>query len=467
MENEKDRLEAFFRKAFAEQRDVPSEDGWNVPSSRVWDQVAAQLPAANVKKGAHWSWILLLVLLLLFAFVATAFYLYWRNKQLRQTIAQQRNQIEQLQVEITAFCTYENVHLTDTTRWLDYVDNEQFKSHPGTPINQGMPIFSQIANPLTPNINLKQGQSTVEVEGAWLPSTSAPLGVAALPALPWRTIAPLHLDSLMLPAKPFKLVTPRTKPQFFAGVFIAPSYAYRSLEPAPDAQYGLPLFRKYEQARWSSEMGFRIGTQFAKRWTLRSGIGLYNIRQESNQRFRVFYDPGLEEPANNNEVQSRHALYVSSAYGNAEVEVNLNRSVNQPLIPGEPILLNVHTQQELSFISIPLLLGRTFGNGRMQAQVTGGIAANFLNAKAFQSSVRARRDEVAVPQIQVRRDLEAVQTQTFDYLLAASVDYQLNRNLFLRLEPTFRKNLSPIIYTTTFQTSAYTLGLQTGLFVKW
>ncbi len=466
MENEKDRLEAFFRKAFAEQRDVPSADGWNVPSSRVWEQVAAQLPATNAKKDARWSWMLLLVLLL-FAFVATGFYLYWRNNQLHRTIAQQRNQIEQLQEEITAFCAYENVHLVDTVRRPEYVDNEQFTLYSATPINQGMPIFSQIANPLTPNINLKQSQSTVEVEGAWLPSASAPLGVAALPALPWRTIAPLHSDSPMPPAKPFKPIAPRTKPQFFAGVFVAPSYAYRSLEPAPDAQYGLPLFRKYEQARWSSEVGFRIGTQFAERWTLRSGIGLYNIRQESNQRFRVFYDPGLEEPANNNEVQSRHALHVPSAYGNAEVEVNLNRSVNQPLIPGEPILLDVHTQQELRFISIPLLLGRTFGNGRMQAQVTGGIAANFLNTKSFQSSVRARRGEVAVPQIQVRRDLEAVQTQTFDYLLAASVDYQLSRNLFLRLEPTFRKNLRPITYTATFQTSAYTLGLQTGLFVKW
>ncbi|HMN91242.1 MAG TPA: hypothetical protein PKE68_14565, partial [Saprospiraceae bacterium] len=136
MENEKDRLEVFFRKAFAEQRDVPSEDGWNVPSSQVWEQVAAQLPATNAKKGARWSWILLLVLLL-FAFVATGFYLYWRNNQLHQAIAQQRNQIEQLQEEITAFCAHENAHSADTVKRLEYVDNEQLTLHMATPTNQG------------------------------------------------------------------------------------------------------------------------------------------------------------------------------------------------------------------------------------------------------------------------------------------------------------------------------------------
>ena len=67
----KDPLEEFFKKSLEGQDELPSDDGWDVPSSNVWDRVEADIqPTAIVRPINYWKWatVAASVVLLFFAY---------------------------------------------------------------------------------------------------------------------------------------------------------------------------------------------------------------------------------------------------------------------------------------------------------------------------------------------------------------------------------------------------------------
>ena len=53
----KDPLEEFFKKSLEGQNELPSDNGWDIPSLNVWDRVEADIqPTAIVRPINYWKW---------------------------------------------------------------------------------------------------------------------------------------------------------------------------------------------------------------------------------------------------------------------------------------------------------------------------------------------------------------------------------------------------------------------------
>ncbi len=290
--------------------------------------------------------------------------------------------------------------------------------------------------------------------------------VSSLAHLPMNTLAYRQITALQagpaLSLEPLQDVRAAAKPAFYLGGYTAYNHTSRVVGHKPN-QPGRALFEVQENGQGSLEWGLRVGLQLSPRWAVESGLSAFSIRQESRQAFRVRYDPGRERPVGSGQLEATYALAIPSAYGTSELDVDLRRAASQPLLPGAYLALEVHAQQRLRFVSIPLTLHYHLLNRRFQLGLKGGLALSFLQSTSLQTSVQSRRAGLMVPDARVRERFAEVRSANLDYLLGLSAHYRLTPSLSLVLEPTYRKNLQPLTESPNFSSSAFAWGLQAGV----
>lgn len=454
----KNNLEEFFRKSFDELSNQPSEDGWDVPSDGVWDNIAAGL---NDSKGRpvfffRIKWLLAAAL---FIFPATFYQLGQDHQTLNHQAKEQALALE------TQTQNPERQFLESTTTTSEIKsDNELLVIVPGHN-NQQLRKMSIPSEKAKEEKEKKTGQQAVtkkaQTEGAQADATVHIKEFSFLPGI-WNELDRAKINELSLAVN--EQLTQNKSPRFYIGVYLSPNYAFRAINTKTSSHTDLPLFRKKESAVLSNESGFKAGLRISPRWSVQTGLSFYTIKQSSRQVFRIDFRPDRETQVNDHEFESTYALSVPSAYGNSDLEVDVSRGSNQHFTSGEAILLDVRTRQQLDFISIPLLTYYHFGKGRLNLSIKGGLAVNFLNTKTFESSIRTRRNGLMAKRVRLTREFNETRNTSFDYLLGLGFNYRINRGLSLAFEPTFRHNLTAIAQNKHFKTKAYALGLHLGMY---
>lgn len=498
-----DNLEEFFRKSFDELGDEPAEDGWDAPPEDSWEKIQAGLPAAA--EAVLWRQSGLrgaLVAMIAFLIVAGTV-LNYRNAALSVMVDRQAQTIDVLRKELEEMKRKES----DNEKGLGGQEKRPVEEQlslnqlPG-PENQGnihQPNTGtryEIANSNENRIirekaagrpgmrfpDLDDEASVKEAEGSnsvepprenELPPTVKPerLTDALGRSTERLAVLPLFASSVAIEAGPTPLpVRPvdfikKSDVRFYAGGYVSPNFTSRELHPARGAV--LPLFKEEESAEWATEGGLKAGVVFSGRWSLESGVGFYSIRQSSRHPFRIFFDPERESENSEGDYVATYALSVSSSFGNSEMEVDLSRSRNQSLRPGEAVLLEVETRQELNFVTIPLTASYHIRKGRFDFRLRGGFALNILEEKNFTGVVRSRRAGLQSRSVRVRSVFEEARKTGVDYVLGLGAGYRITPQLTLALEPTYRRSLSPTAEDgESFRTNSYALGLHVGGFFE-
>jgi hypothetical protein len=508
-----DDMEEFFRKAFDELGDAPSDDGWDRPSPGVWTGIQAALPATKLQRlGQRWAWGALL-----FLFLLPLGILYWQNRVLGQQLKEQATALQQMQVSLDSLYKDwtkqeggsrkpettnvggvallgndteagfrqqgfsplpQSAQLAPHT-WGQHTRlsrNRGISATPPVPTGSGNQLMSPARTPWPAHIISEAGSKK---EGALAASSTQlaprqehqtfkttsymPRGSALQPLRPFAN--PPIASITTAPAislTPVKPLAGAGKPSFYLGGYTAYNHTSRVVGHKPN-QPGRALFEVQENGQGSLEWGLRAGLQLSPRWAVESGLSAFSIRQESRQAFRVRYDPGRERPVGSGQLEATYALAIPSAYGTSELDVDLRRAASQPLLPGAYLALEVHAQQRLRFVSIPLTLHYHLLNRRFQLGLKGGLALSFLQSTSLQTTVQSRRAGLMVPDARVRERFAEVRSANLDYLLGLSAHYRLTPSLSLVLEPTYRKNLQPLTESPNFSSSAFAWGLQAGV----
>ena len=492
-----DDMEEFFRKAFDELGDAPSDDGWDRPSPGVWAGIQAGLPVAPAKRlGWSWLWGMLLLLLLL-----PLGLLYWQNRGLEQRLEEQEGALQQMQASLDSLLIQRinpspqahlrpikgglgsHASLPDGIQESAQVPLQPLKgglgSHaslPGQEIRESaqmplQPLKGGLgSHALLPDQGTQESAQSVHfqpLKGELSPHGLLPAqGISPLAHLPMNTLAYRQITALQagpaLSLEPHQAVRAAAKPAFYLGGYTAYNHTSRVIGHKSN-QPGRALFEVQENGQGSLEWGLRAGLQLSPRWAVESGLSAFSIRQESRQAFRVRYDPGRERPVGGGQLEATYALAIPSAYGTSELDVDLRRAASQPLLPGAYLALEVHAQQRLRFVSIPLTLHYRLLNRRFQLGLKGGLALSFLQSTSLQTTVQSRRAGLMVPDARVRERFAEVRSANLDYLLGLSAHYRLTPSLSLVLEPTYRKNLQPLTESPNFSSSAFAWGLQAGV----
>lgn len=503
--NDSDPVENNIRRTVREWEQAPPTE-WDTPPPSLWDKIAAATPPPPAATG--WIWWKWLSATLLVVGLTTGV-LWWMNKPAMpenippaatQTPVM-AGQTEQPAAGLSTESPHQILPETPASAPLQESAQEQmahistkntsYKS-PQTSQRRLMPAVSETgrasgsemivnaliaANAELPAASNETGTEQNIVENTTVLPVSTETPVAGeIPAAVEPMLArwlPMEALTLPLPSllstsgQPVAMTATSSikrtpgRGHFYAGVMTAPNQTFRQIQSdRPLAQ--LPAFLKEnESAYWTTEYGLRIGWQPNRRLALSSGIGQYSTSLQSRHRFRIPFDPGRERPVNNNSFESNYSLSVPSSYGDANVEVGVQRPGNQPLLPGQFLTVNTRTLTHLRYISVPLTATYFLHSSpRWSIGVKGGVAISILDKQEFTATSTIGLRGLRSRTITVQRQAPDIDKTIADYHIGAALWYRLAPGWTVIAEPSYRHSIGTVLDRNDYSVSQYAWGMQ-------
>ncbi len=503
--NDSDPLENNIRRTVREWEEAPPAE-WDTPPPALWDKIAAAAPPPAATGIIWWKWLSGAMLVL----GLTASSLWWLNSSStpeKQTpaavqtplMAEQTEQPdanlrpEQPSLPETPAST--SVQQDDQEQVSDISNSASSSETPQSSRRKPIPPVSETGKTSTNNLKGNAsaaantglsdasslgGTEQTSVEGSNLlpalsetpaaaenPGTTAPLLASWSPVEALASPLPALLPTSEQPVAMTAVSLARRAPKsghFYAGIMMAPNQTFRQIQSdRPRAQ--LPAFlRENESASWTTEYGVRMGWQPNRRMALSVGAGKYNMSQQSRHRFRIPFDPGRERPTTNNNFESNYNLSVPSSYGDADVEVGVQRPGNQPLLPGQFLNVETRTQINLRYISLPLTATYFLHSSpRWSVGVKGGVALSILDKQDFTASSTISLRGLRSRTITVQRQAPDIEKTMADYQLGAALWYRPAPGWTLSVEPTYRHSIGTVLERGDYSVSQYAWGVQLGV----
>lgn len=509
----KDRLEEFFRKSLGDINAPASSEGWDVPSNDVWAGIAQNiqtkepLPASDSNR--KWWIAALLILLFLFAYQHCTY----QNKitafesQLEQTDQELQQLKEQLnqRTSIVPQASNENINplnsakdvqptqeislseKSNTSKKLDE-NIAHSKTESSKKLKESNPRKTELSSEKEASIILQDSSTLKEVDLTEVvdkPAIAATkkeeieqkslLGkieelsaeIAELKAALkekekslYSIQDSIHLNPIVNSELPKSVE--KSEPWSITTYF-APAYMNRTLQNKKNGN--LKPYREREAPNLSYTAGLLAGYGLGSKnnWTIYSGLNFTNLSQASVHRFGLRFR-STDAVQTTDGVETSYQVKLETSYGDAEADLRVSSETTIPEF--ERFKVRVNAQTHLQYLGIPILLERRFGKGKFQFSVKGGFINNFL-VKNDLAIVKTRviHQELKLRGIDINteRQLQFMQNYTLEGQISLGLHYNILDNLSISLEPTYRKNLTPVFENNRFKTRTYTLAGLVGL----
>ena len=500
----KDNLERFFKKAFddleQEKNAQSNKSNWDLPSDKVWDGIEPAIAGTSAIFSI--SWIKVAGIAATVALLICTALLLQQNNTLSDQLVEKDIQLDQLQKELKQ--QKNNSDNIDTGK--SSIPNSKTELHTN---NHPTVTSERRANSIEETSNKELENTAETIDETRITKTSNQKYESSIP--PVEDIVPTiaiidssnstklsmtkeeaknppiviedqmkPIDRLALEIKPLaekernlgiymsladlsKALKPKLTYPAYVRVFTSYNYTDKStkvkgslLPPGP--------FRNIDDADGSRELGIRVGKKLNERWKVESGISFYSINHKTNLPVRIDFDRDREmpNPINSDEQQSVYSLTIPTAYGNTELEVELNRD-NDQINPPDRINTNLKSKRKLDFTSIPVFIAYNLKEGKVNAYLKGGIAVNRLNNPDLISDIEAITDGFRAKVRNVNKDFGQLKKTSLDYIVGMELAYHFSQRVSLNVEPSYRRNIKPIFETPLFSTKSYAMGLQAGV----
>ncbi|MBX2927627.1 MAG: hypothetical protein KF852_07310 [Saprospiraceae bacterium] len=309
-------------------------------------------------------------------------------------------------------------------------------------------------------LSSENDQTAPEQDAA--PTTFTP--VDHLHLLSLTELEPLSAVPAALGAVPHTIKPVSGGSRFFVGAMISPNRTFRTIQSSRPVDELPAYLKENEFAAWTTEFGTRVGWMPNRRWAITSGVGIYTMQQQSLHRFRINFDPGRERPVGNGQLAGAYHLTVPSSYGDAYVELRMQRNPNNlPITPGQFINVEMEATTEIRYVTVPLNVHYFVTAGRWSAGLKGGLAMNFLQGQQFSAMSKVGQRGLATRVIAVDRRVENIRKVVPDFQLGAALWYRPHPGWLLSVEPTYRQGMQPVIERPAFNINQYAWGVQLGV----
>ena len=205
------------------------------------------------------------------------------------------------------------------------------------------------------------------------------------------------------------------------GISFSPDYCYRTLDYQNSAQWIEKKRNKEEVARIGFTFGINLSRKIANAFSMDAGL-LFSEKGEKTKWEKL----------------------------------NWNRS--EASFPAESRVI-----YRYQYFDVPLKLNYYLSKGKFRFFVSAGVSTNFFIRQTTVLQVReADGDKTAnksyEPGIYSRVN--------FAGLLSAGMSVDLAKRVSLRLEPIFRRSLSPVLVNVSNKEYLYSLGLNIGIYLR-
>lgn len=199
---------------------------------------------------------------------------------------------------------------------------------------------------------------------------------------------------------------------------------------------------KRQSTSFSRSAGLLVSYHAGRHWIIQSGLGLSRSVSVGN--------PGKVVAVKDNNGTVSYQIYTVTGYGYLPPggTASIGDSATTGLVTGK-----------LDYISLPLVLSRTWTIGRFSFLAGAGFTANLLTRATVQASLDGSTgptQEKEVTQYGLRK-------VTYGFQVKGECRYQLARNYAATLMTTFKNSVGPVNIHTAYSTYPYNLGVGVGI----
>jgi hypothetical protein len=197
----------------------------------------------------------------------------------------------------------------------------------------------------------------------------------------------------------------------------------------------LSTVRSRQKLSWRNEWGGSIRYAHGQ-WSLSAGLSTYSGQLSSLSRYRRRFDPGQEQTTPDGNALSTYSLSISNPYGNADVNVEIQRNTASSPPPYTTLFFAVASNQQMRAWQLPLLLGYHLPLGKTHLGIYAGPAFEFHQLETLQARIQVSAPgqffmrPVGLPRQQIVSGVQLV-----SWSLALELSYPLNNDIRLYVRP--------------------------------
>lgn len=455
---------------------TPDEDGWNVPSDKVWGGLSNELSASrNASRRNTRNYILIISTL---AVVALMLARECTNKNriqhLQKELQQTKDSYEQLQKncdEKTSFhqdkinkdgeALLAASSITPSEGKTDLKDNYiHYQSRKGI-ITQSLPSLAgeKLVFPTT-LFPQKKGNEIFNT-----PKTIASLSdsqlveFAPLANIPTLQIAPHFTNTHLLAALSKNPKSKKHLPLIISAFTGIANTGNRLSGMGPNT-----ITRQKALTGWQTGLGIELGIQ--RRWSLLTGLYYHSHRIQTDYALAVPFTHLGEYLHNDGNYDNQYNHSLPSALGDYSLQLLLSRESNATIDEGEIIRLDLNVRQHIHQLGIPLNVRYALGQGRWQMGIRTGVTGKYtlsLEAEdnpgfvSHHGAIHQRHTTVGNPSFS---DLSKF---TMTANLGLDVRYRFTPQLGLSVDADWQRALNPIYKDENVQSYLRSFGINAGL----
>lgn len=518
----KDPLEEFFKKYLEGQNELPADDGWDVPSSNVWDRVEADIqPTAIVRPINYWKWatVAASVVLLFFAYQWSS-----QNQQIEKLATEINENVEQLekvkellhdnQKELESTITEES---TTTINKHQIFENEEVAQQNETKKSQSAASFfgknqngiggknnSNSSNIPTINTEKLVNQNSENIPFDKTDETNSPDGEVIVENNPSTNLDRINSDNSTenlikdnlkeevekLPNRIFitesiaeeenlktnfgKTVLvnfdkTRMERGFYTGIYGSRNLGKRSI-CADDSSISQDRIDKFnsikEREFWTTGGGIKLGFQINKNWSIESGLQYSKSEIVARHQIEKQYEVANEVQDPTGDFENEIALLLITHMGDIESDVTLSRTAGNPIANQFQFNIPIEINQKINFLGIPILAKYSFGNEQFRFGLKSGVLTNFK----LDSDVDISAVDAPLPILRHRRnrirnksELKNLKSTTINWLAGIEAEVKVNDAIYFSFEPSFSKSVSPIFEKNEVKTYPMMANVKVGV----
>lgn len=197
-------------------------------------------------------------------------------------------------------------------------------------------------------------------------------------------------------------------------------------------------------------------------WLLESGLNYRKTNLSTSHHAQLrFMD--RRPDTNNQEHDFVYALNTSA--GIVDIEVRADQTdPNETINEFENITINIKADQAISYLSVPILVGKQLGYGRLNTTIKSGFLFNFLTSQSFDVSGSISSSKLRSSRtVYSRRNGIGLKNTTTDFMAMIGLNYDLNKKWSAHISPTFVMPLGNRHNDPYIKSSGFSAGVDIGV----
>lgn len=459
----------------------PADDGWNVPSNKVWGELSDDLNASGkVTKRLDRQYLLAAIIV---GLVSMLLFRECSHRSDKLELRHEMNQLEQSYDRLQEDCEKSNPTSNSTSQ--DNTDGntnvENVDQHGVFASNEQTELPSNEFKPLNKKPSFLSDKYTQEKPEAVSYSSSlvskkqednlhvpqenqfdtfykkspdlSQLDILFLNGLKHPYTDPfiqLNLSKIDV-VKPFVSF----KTNLFAGIALTGNQLTGDIPDIIAGQKALPSYRS----------GVGLEMVLNPRWSIQTGVQYSATRTQTEYNLEVPYTQFNEFQHDDGNFDNHYNHSLPSTMGNYPALLTLTRPSDAMLEEEEIMPLDLTIEQQVNLISIPLQVRYGFGQSLFRFGVKGGLVANrtsSISSKAtslvsHHGGIHQRHTSIGDP------IFENLEKTTFDYSIGLDVRYFFAPRLHGFMETSYQRGIKPIYEENDFRNYLQSGNLMMGI----